>query len=99
MEAAREVVATFLAASVLLTKQVQGTLLREVWPVPRRGLPNTREGRLLAGLQRARMCEAAMDPDSSESIQLRGHSDASSMPHQGVHKSCHGRRTRRSPQL
>ena len=99
MEAACEEAAIFLAASVFLMEQVQGTLLREVWPVPRRGLPNTREGRLLAGLQRARMCEAAMDPDSSESIQLRGHSDASSMPRQGVHRSCHGRRTRRSSQL
>ena len=89
MEAAHEVVATFLAASVFPTKQVQGTFLCEVRPVPRRQLPSTREGRLLAWLPRARMREAAMDPDSPEASQLRGRSDARSMPYQGVHKSRH----------
>ena len=89
MEAAREEAAIFLAASVFLTEQVQGTLLHEVWPVPRRGLSSAREGRLPVGLQRARMCEAAMDPDSSESIPRCGYSGASSTPYQGVHKSRH----------
>ena len=40
---------TLLAAGVCPTKQVQGTLLYEVWPVPRRELRSTREGRLPAG--------------------------------------------------
>ena len=89
VETAHEVIATYLAASVLPTKQVQGTVLCEVRPVPRRQLPSTREGRLLAWLPRARMREAAKDPDSPEASQLRGRSDARSMPYQGVHKSRH----------
>ena len=89
MEVAYEKAATFLAASVLLTKQVQGILLCEVWPLPRRQLPSTREGRFLAGLPRASMCAAARDPDSLEAIRRRGHSDARSMPYQGVHQGRH----------
>ena len=87
MGAVHEAAVTLLAASVFPTKQVQGSLHGELRPVPRRQLPSTREGRLLAWFPRARMREAAMDPDSPEASQPRGRSDARSMPYQGMHKS------------
>ena len=49
MGTAHQAAVTLLAASLCPTKQVQGTLLYEVWPVPRRELRSTREGQLPAG--------------------------------------------------
>ena len=81
--AVHEAAVTLLAASVFPTKQVQGSLHGELRPVPRRQLPSTREGRLLAWSPRARIREAALDPDSPEASLPRGRAGARSMPSPG----------------